>query len=105
MTAVTAKSTLLSSGTGAGRDHGYGHGPAMFGGVAWWLVVALTLAAAVVPAALWAGDISWMQDEPRHLAKAFYANQRHTIETHGLNGNFGVPYGPLPTQIYQLFLL
>jgi hypothetical protein len=77
----------------------------MFRGAAWWLVVALTLAAAIVPAVLWVGDISWMQDEPRHLAKAWHANANHRLETHGLNGNFGVPYGPLPTQIYQLFLL
>src|SRR3954464_6494029 len=71
----------------------------------WWIAGVVTFLAAVVPAVLWVGDISWMQDEPRLLAKAWHANSRHTIETHGLNGNFGVPYGPLPTQIYQVLLL
>ncbi len=71
----------------------------------WWAVVLITLALAIVPAVLWIGDISWMGDEPRLLAKAYHANQNRTIETRGLNGNFGVPYGPLPTQIYQLLLL
>lgn len=72
---------------------------------AWWLAAAVTLAAAVVPAVLWVGDVSFLQDEPRLLAKAFHANARGGIETHGLNGNFGVPYGPLPTHLYQLLLL
>src|SRR5687767_5630578 len=79
--------------------------PRMFRGIAWALVVTLTLAAAVVPAVLWVGDISWLQDEPRLLAKAWHANARGMMETQGLNGNFGVPYGPLPTQIYQVLLL
>lgn len=70
-----------------------------------WAVVVVTMAAAVVPAVTWVGDISYRQDEPRLLAKAWHANQRHAIETRGLNGNFGLPYGPLPTQIYQAILL
>jgi hypothetical protein len=71
----------------------------------WWIAGLATFLAAVVPAVLWVGDISWLQDEPRLLAKAFHSNEHHTIESTGLNGNFGVPYGPLPTQIYQLLLL
>jgi hypothetical protein len=71
----------------------------------WTAAVVVTLLAAVVPAVLWAGDVSWIQDEPRLLAKAFHANARGALESHGLNGNFGVPYGPLPTHIYQLLLL
>jgi hypothetical protein len=58
-----------------------------------------------VPAVLWIGDVSWLQDEPRLLAKAYHANAHGVLENCGLNGNFGVPYGPLPTQIYQLLLL
>jgi hypothetical protein len=71
-----------------------------------WLAASIvTVFAAIVPAVLWIGDISFMQDEPRLLAKAFHANARHTIEIKGLNGNFGVPYGPLPTHVYQIILL
>src|SRR5688572_19572819 len=71
----------------------------------WWLAAVVTMAAALVPAVLWAGDISWMNDEPRLLAKAYHANARFRPETEGLSGNFGIPYGPLPTHIYQLLLL
>jgi hypothetical protein len=73
--------------------------------LSWRLAAAVTMAAALVPALLWAGDISWMNDEPRLLAKAYHANARVRPETQGLSGNFGIPYGPLPTQIYQLLLL
>jgi hypothetical protein len=71
----------------------------------WLAASVVTVLAAVIPAVLWVGDISFMQDEPRLLAKAFHANARHTIEAKGLNGNFGVPYGPLPTHVYQILLL
>jgi hypothetical protein len=71
----------------------------------WLAASVVTVLAAVLPAVLWIGDISFMQDEPRLLAKAFHANARHTIEIKGLNGNFGVPYGPLPTHVYQIILL
>jgi hypothetical protein len=71
----------------------------------WIAASVVTILAAVVPAVLWIGDISYMQDEPRLLAKAFHANARHMIEIKGLNGNFGVPYGPLPTHVYQIILL
>jgi hypothetical protein len=74
-------------------------------GAAWWTAAVVTMLAAIVPAVLWVGDIGWIQDEPRLIPKAYHANARHGIETHGLNGNFGVPYGPLPTQIYQVMLL
>lgn len=71
----------------------------------WSLAAVITLAAAVVPAVLWAGDISWINDEPRLIAKAYHANRELRLETKGLSGNFGIPYGPLPTHIYQLLLL
>src|SRR4051812_10903056 len=74
-------------------------------GANWIAASIITVLAAVIPAVLWVGDISFMQDEPRLLAKAFHANERHAIEIKGLNGNFGVPYGPLPTHIYQIILV
>lgn len=73
--------------------------------VSWALAVVVTLAAALVPAVLWAGDISWVNDEPRLIAKAYHANREFRLETKGLSGNFGIPYGPLPTHVYQLLLL
>src|SRR5687768_12246465 len=69
------------------------------------LASVLTMAAAVGPAVLWIGDISWIQDEPRLIAKAYHANAARTLESRGLHGNFAVPYGPLPTHIYQALLL
>src|SRR5688572_32104549 len=68
----------------------------------WALAAVVTMAAALVPAVLWAGDISWINDEPRLIAKAYHANREFRLETKGLSGNFGIPYGPLPTHIYQL---
>lgn len=73
--------------------------------LSWTLAIVLTMAAAVVPAVLWAGDISWINDEPRLIAKAYHANRERRLETRGLSGNFGIPYGPLPTHVYQLLLL
>jgi hypothetical protein len=72
--------------------------------VSWWLAVIVTMAAAVVPVVWWIGDVSFIQDEPRLLAKAYHANAAGQLESRGLNGNFGIPYGPLPTQIYQVLL-
>ena len=60
--------------------------------------------AALVPVIIWPGDVSWLIDEPRLIANAFYFNQDHIPAHTGLFGNFGVPYGPVPTQIYQLLL-
>lgn len=73
-------------------------------GAAWALVVLLTLAGALLPAVLWPGDVSFINDEPRHLANAYYANKAHMLAAHGLVGNFGIPYGPVPTEIYQALL-
>jgi len=60
--------------------------------------------AALLPVVLWPGDVSWCIDEPRLIANAFYFNQSHLPAHTGLFGNFGVPYGPVPTQTYQLLL-
>lgn len=73
--------------------------------VSFAVAAVLTLAAAVIPAALFPGDAPYVLDEPALVARAHRANQAGQREVHGLNGNFGIPYGPLPTQIYQLLLL
>ncbi len=65
-----------------------------------WLLVL----AALIPVAIWPGDVSWLIDEPRLVANAYYFNQDRLPAHTGLFGNFGVPYGPVPTQIYQVLL-
>ena len=57
-----------------------------------------------MPVVMWPGDVSWLIDEPRLIANAFYFNQDHMPAHTGLFGNFGVPYGPVPTQTYQVLL-
>ena len=73
--------------------------------VSWALAAVVTMAAALVPAVTWSGDIAWLNDEPRLIAKAYHANREFRLENKGLYGNFGIPYGPLPTHIYQVLLL
>ena len=60
---------------------------------------------ALVPVVLWPGDVSWLIDESRILAAAWHANHGGQFASGGLYGNFGIRYGPLPTQIYQALLL
>ena len=60
---------------------------------------------ALVPVVLWPGDVSWLIDESRVLAAAWHANHDGQLADGGLYGNFGIRYGPLPTQIYQALLL
>src|SRR5688572_21922679 len=76
--------------------------PRVVGKAEWSIVSIVTVLAAVVMAVWNIGDVSFLQDEPRLLAKAYHCNAAGTIESCGLNGNFGIPYGPLPTQIYQV---
>lgn len=66
-----------------------------------WLVIFL---AAVLPVFIWPGDVPWTNDEPRLLAAAWHANHDGRLASGGLYGNFGLRYGPLPTQIYQVLL-
>jgi len=68
-----------------------------------WSPALLVLALMLI--ALWPGDVSWLLDEPRLIATAWHANHDHQLAVGGLYGNFGIRYGPLPTQIYQLLLL
>ncbi len=67
------------------------------------LALALVLLA-LVPVVLWPGDVSWLIDESRILAAAWHANHAGQLADGGLYGNFGIRYGPLPTQIYQVLL-
>ena len=60
--------------------------------------------AAVIPAMLWPGDNLWTNDEPRLIANAWHSNAAWHPAWGGLWGNFGIRYGPLPTQIYQFLL-
>lgn len=69
-----------------------------------WLAVVLAVLA-LGPVVMWPGDVPWTTDEPRLIAQAWHANHAHVLASCGLFGNFGVPYGPLPTQLYQLLLL
>jgi hypothetical protein len=73
--------------------------------LSWIFAAIVTLLFACVPAVLWPGDISWMNDEPNLIAHAQHANQRHVLADEGLLGSFGIKYGPLPTQVYQAMLL
>ncbi len=68
--------------------------------------LALTLVLlALVPVVLWPGDVSWLIDESRIIATAWHANHDGQLADGGLYGNFGIRYGPLPTQLYQALLL
>ena len=60
---------------------------------------------ALIPVVLWPGDVSWLIDESRIIANAWHANHDGQFAAGGLYGNFGIRYGPLPTQIYQALLL
>jgi len=50
-------------------------------------------------------DAPWINDEPTLFAQAW--NVVHTMEmpTHGLIGNVGLPYGPVPVLIYSVALV
>jgi hypothetical protein len=71
--------------------------------LSWWTAVLLVVLA-VLPLVIWPQDVSWCIDEPRLIANAWHANNDGFLAAHGLYGNFGICYGPVPTQIYQLLL-
>jgi hypothetical protein len=54
---------------------------------------------------LFPGDATWVNDDPALIHQAVVANNHRTLATTGLTGSFGIPYGPLPIQIYQVMLL
>lgn len=68
-------------------------------------ISALLILIAMAPLFIWPEDVAWGIDEPRLVAAAYHSNQAGELAVNGLYGNFGVCYGPVPTQIYQLLLL
>lgn len=68
-----------------------------------WSAALIVFALLVIT--LWPGDVSWLMDEPRLIGNAWHANHDHVLAAGGLYGNFGIRYGPLGTQVYQLLLL
>ena len=73
-------------------------------GPGWNFAEFLVMLGAVIPAVLWPGDNLWTNDEPRLIANAWHSNAAWHPAWGGLWGNFGIRYGPLPTQIYQFLL-
>ena len=59
----------------------------------------------VVAMALWPADVPWGGDDVTLMHAAARFNGAHRPADVGLTGTFGVPYGPVPTQVYQLLLL
>ena len=66
------------------------------------IAIALLLSALY---ALWPQDVSFINDEPLLIEAALAANASGTLAVHGLLGTHGAVYGPLPTWIYQAYLL
>jgi hypothetical protein len=53
----------------------------------------------------WISDVPFIWDEPKLFLNALEANAKGTWAARGLQGSQGVHYGPLPTWIYQIFLM
>lgn len=66
-----------------------------------WIAASLLLILQVVLP----GDAPWINDEPRFVEKAIEANASGVLESEGLVGHLSVPYGSLPTRVYQVALL
>ena len=60
---------------------------------------------AIVAALLYPGRAPLVNDDSDLLLHALTANHEHRIESRGLTGSFGLPYGPMPTQFYQACLI
>jgi hypothetical protein len=54
---------------------------------------------------IWPLDAPFIYDEPWLFLSAHDANNNHKLAEIGLYGTVGIPYGPIPTWIYQGFLL
>jgi hypothetical protein len=61
------------------------------------LIVVLTM--------LWPGDNHWFGDDIDLIRFATQANDQHRLVSAGLGGSYGYPYGPIPSQIYQVLCL
>ncbi len=51
------------------------------------------------------GAVAFGADEAALIGRAINANAAGQIASAGLTGTMGLPYGPLPTQVYQLLML
>ncbi|MBN2126175.1 MAG: hypothetical protein JW821_17885 [Deltaproteobacteria bacterium] len=65
----------------------------------------VALGACVLLALLYPGDIPWINDEPVLIDNALKANIGGRLAARGLHGSAGIPYGPVPTWIYQALLV
>lgn len=65
-----------------------------------WRTV-LVIANCVLLAVLWPGDIQWNGDQLLLVERALASTAAGRLATVGLMGTRGLPYGPLPTWIYQ----
>jgi len=57
-----------------------------------------------VLACVWPGDATWINDEPRIIAFARWANETGSIPVHGIMGSKGLAYGPFPVWFYSILL-
>jgi hypothetical protein len=55
--------------------------------------------------AIWPGDAPWGGDDVVLISTAIKANHEHHLIAAGLGGSFGYPYGPIPSQIYQMLVM
>ena len=69
-----------------------------------FVLPAITCAIVVFATTLWPADVPWGGDDVVLIATAARANTAHRLVTVGLGGNVGLPYGPVPTQVYQALL-
>lgn len=69
------------------------------------LLPALACALIVLLFSCWPGDAPWGGDDVVLITTAIKANHEHHLIPAGLGGSFGYPYGPIPSQIYQLLAL
>src|SRR5512133_2897396 len=67
-------------------------------------LVALAVALAALPALVLPGDAPFINDEAFLVLAALRANAAHRLAELGLVGTKGLPYGPIPTWIYQALL-
>ena len=54
---------------------------------------------------MWPGDAPWGGDDVTLITGAINTNAEHRLVTAGLGGSFGYPYGPIPSQIYQVLAI
>src|SRR4051794_11814 len=69
-------------------------------------ITLLLVAAAIVLCLILPGDVPINDDQVWMLITAAKANASHKLVQFGLSGGmFGLTYGPVPTQIYQILFL